>query len=263
MSLLDEELFRMAIVIVIFLVMVAVGMYFKKRIINSSNRYLNPGEFLPDDEIHSLRQVYFLIMMALCFVNVFYGLAFFDGIVFYLSVFEIFLSLYIAIQIDKSSLRNKIIVLLLIPYTSMDFILFNNAGYLMLMIEFVRILLFIYLIKFYFDNFMEYTNSNGLGVAIVLLFIIIFASFFITQAVERVNPLDSLVMVSNAFTSNGYNVMGSSIPGKINSIFLVWGGYIISGAGTATLTASILLKHFNTRIRRLEKIIEEGSDENG
>ena len=80
---------------------------------------------------------------------------------------------------------------------------------------------------------------------------------FLQQGKSK-NPLDSLVMVSNAFTSNGYAVLGSSIAGKINSIFLVWGGYIISGAGTATLTAAILLRHFNARIKRLEKIIEDG-----
>ena len=103
---------------------------------------------------------------------------------------------------------------------------------------------------------MEYTNSNGLGVTIIMVFMIIFISFFITQIVEHKNPLDALVMVSNAFTSNGYAVLGKSIPGKINSIFLVWGGYIISGAGTATLTAAILIRHFNKRVKRLEKIIE-------
>ena len=61
-------------------------------------------------------------------------------------------------------------------------------------------------------------------------------------------------------SSNGYSILGHSIPGKINSIFLVWGGYIISGAGTATLTAAILIRHFNKRLDELEKIMEEGSD---
>ena len=112
-----------------------------------------------------------------------------------------------------------------------------------------------------YDKFIEYTRSNSLGITILLLFSIIFISFLVTQVVENKNPLDSLVMVSNAFTSNGYAVLGSSIPGKINSIFLVWGGYIISGAGTATLTAAILLRHFNARIRKLEKVIEDRGED--
>ena len=78
--------------------------------------------------------------------------------------------------------------------------------------------------------------------------------------VENVTPINAMVMVSNAFTSNGYAVLRNSIIGKVNSIFLVWGGYIISGAGTATLTAAILLRHFNKRFRELEKLIEEGDE---
>ena len=58
-------------------------------------------------------------------------------------------------------------------------------------------------------------------------------------------------MVSNAFTSNGYAVLGSYIIGKINSVFLVWGGYLLSGVGTATLTAAILKKHHDVKNKEL------------
>ncbi|WP_405303789.1 hypothetical protein [Methanobrevibacter sp.] len=54
------------------------------------------------------------------------------------------------------------------------------------------------------------------------MFEIIFISFLLTQIVENVNPLDSPVMVSNAFTSNWYAVLGTSIAGKINYLVLVW-----------------------------------------
>ena len=74
-------------------------------------------------------------------------------------------------------------------------------------------------------------------------------------------------MVSNAFTSNGYAILGSSIIGKINAIFLVWSGYLLSGVGTATLTAAILKKHFdnknkelNDKIDKLDKKIEKLED---
>ena len=113
------------------------------------------------------------------------------------------------------------------------------------LIDFIHIPVFIYFIKVYYDKFSDYTESHGLSLTIILLFVIVFISFLVTQLVEGVNPLDSMVMVSNAFTSNGYAILGHSIPGKINSIFLVWGGYIISGTATASLTAAILLRHFN------------------
>ena len=64
-------------------------------------------------------------------------------------------------------------------------------------------------------------------------------------------------MVSNAFTSNGYAVLGESTLGKINSIFLVWSGYLISGAATATLTAAILIRHFSHRLNGFDEKFED------
>ncbi|MBR1610072.1 MAG: hypothetical protein IJ672_01070 [Methanobrevibacter sp.] len=238
--------------------MTLIGVFIAKRLKNSSNRYLNPEEFLPSDEIHTLRQLAYLILMAFCFINILYSLMFANADLIYFAIFDIALSLFIAVTLDKSSIKNKILWFLLIPYGAFAYTLFGLSWVGLL--DILHVLIFIYLIKMYFDSFMEYTQSNGLGITIILLFSIIFVSFFITQIVEDVNPLDSMVMVSNAFTSNGYTVLGHSIAGKINSIFLVWGGYIISGAGTATLTATILLAHFNRRIKKLEKLIEGDDD---
>lgn len=261
MDLLTLTLVQLVLAIGIFLILTFVGVFIFKKMENSSNRYLNPREFLPDDEVHSLRQVAYLIMMGFCFINVLYSLVLINNDLFYFALFDILLSLYIAISLDKSSNKNKILLILLIPYGSIAFIIFNNS--FVALIELIHVPVFAYFIKVYYDKFVEYTNANGLGIAIILLFSIIFVSFLITQVAEGVNPLDSLVMVSNAFTSNGYTVLGSSIAGKLNSVFLVWGGYIISGAGTATLTASILLRHFNKRIEELEELIEDGGDDNG
>ena len=256
MELLTTTLIQFVIIIAIFITLTFIGVFISNKIKNSSNRFLNPEEFLPKDEIHTLKQVFYLILMAACFIDVLYSLIFVNGDLFSFAIFDMVLSLFIAVTLDKSSNKNKILFFFLIPYGSMAFLFFDVSvlGY----IEYIRIIIFLYFVKVYFDKFMEYTQSNGLGVTIILLFSIVFASFIITQIVEHVNPLDSMVMVSNAFTSNGYAVLGKSAPGKINSIFLVWGGYIISGAGTATLTAAILLKHFNKRVEELEKLIEEG-----
>ena len=69
-------------------------------------------------------------------------------------------------------------------------------------------------------------------------------------------------MVSNAFTSNGYAVLGDSPLGKLNSIFLVWGGYILSGVGTATLTTALVSRHFNKRFEELEEMIKNNNNDN-
>ena len=100
-----------------------------------------------------------------------------------------------------------------------------------------------------------------MGIAIILLFLIVFFSFLATQVAEGANALDSLVMVSNAFTSNGYAVLGNSIAGKLDAIVLVWAGYILSGVGTATLTAAILTRHFNSKFEELEELIKKNNEE--
>ena len=240
----------------IFLLLVGVGIFIRNKLTNSSSRFLNPSEFLPEEELHTLRQVSYLILMSFCFINLVYNGFILNSNVVYLVIFDIILSLFIAITIDKSSTFHKILVVLLIPYGSLSFILFsfNLIG----LLDFIHIPIFIYLIYYYYLKFKQYTENNSLGLAIILLFVIIFISFFSTQFAENVNPLDAIVMVSNAFTSNGYAILGSSIPGKINSVFLVWGGYIISGAGTATLTAAILIRQFNKRIKEIEELIDEG-----
>lgn len=258
LDVLAETLIQFIVILIVFLILTFIGESILKKFKNSHNKFLNPTEFLPDDEIHTLRQVSYLILMALCFVDFFYSVVFNNVDLLSFVVFEIVLSLFIAITLDKSSLKNKVLLILLIPYGAFSLAIFG--GGMILYFEYIRIFVYLYLVKMYFGKFMEYTDSNGLGVTIILLFAIIFISFFITQFVEGVNPLDSLVMVSNAFTSNGYAVLGDSVVGKINSIFLVWGGYIISGAGTATLTAAILLKHFNKRVRELEMLLEEGGE---
>jgi len=246
-------------VIIIFLILTVLGEFIYKIIKNNYINHINMNEYLPEDEVHTLRQVFYLILMALCVANIFYYLLG-EGVEFinYFPIFDILLSLYFAITLDKTTTKNKIIWVLLIPYGTLSFVLFNVT--LIYYMDIIHLLVFAYLAKLSFDKFMKYTNSNGLGISIVLLFVIIFSSFFITQYSEGVNALDSLVMISNQFTGNGFAVFGNSIAGKLNSLLLVWGGYVISGASAATLTAAILIKHFRKRMEEIEKLIE-GDDE--
>ncbi|WP_407414307.1 hypothetical protein [Methanobrevibacter sp.] len=241
--------------IIVFLVLMIVCRFIFNKLENSSYKLLNPKEYLPEEELHSLRQMSFLIMMALLFISVLYNLVYIGKDLLSFVIFDILISLYVATKLDKNSWKNRILLILLIPYGSLTYFLFGKSlvGYIAL----IHVPVFIYFIKIYYDKFREYTESNGLGIAIILLFSIIFVSFFITQLAEGVNPLNALVMVSNAFTSNGYAVLGSTAIGKINSIFLVWGGYILSGVGTATLTAAILKKHHDVKNREVHDKIDE------
>ena len=249
-----ESIVELILEIIIFLVLIAIGTFIYNRVKIRSNMLSNMGEVLPEDEIHTLKQVFYLIMMSLAFVDILYAIISNNGYI-YFAIFDILFSLFLAITLDKSSLKGKIILLLLVPFDSINFLLFNSL--LVSYVDIIHVLIFIYFIKLYYDKFRQYTESNGLSVTILVLFALIFVSFIITQFVEGVYPIDSLVMVSNAFTSNGYAVLGDSLPGKLNALVLVWGGYILSGVGTATLTAAILMRHFNHKFDEAEKSNEE------
>lgn len=255
MDIVYGSLLELIFEIIIFIILVVIGDFVYKKAIASSDLLFNLGEVLPEDEIYTLKQVFYLIMMSLAFADILYYLMSpIEGWIYFV-IFDIVLSLFLAVTLDKSSWKGKLLFLLLVPYDSINHLL---SGFVLVsFIDIIHVLVFLYFIKLYYDKFREYTESNGLSVTILILFVLVFLSFIITQFVEAVNPLDALVMVSNAFTSNGYAVLGNSIAGKLNAIILVWGGYILSGVGTATLAAAILMRHFNHKFDRMEESNEE------
>lgn len=249
------DIAQYVIEIIIFLILMVVFRFILTWSKKSSFGFLKPQKYFPEEEIHNLKQISYLIMMGFCFIIILYSLVFINSDIIYFVIFDIIISLYLAITLDKSSLKNKILLILLIPYGSLTYILFGNS--LIGIMDIIHVPVFIYFIKVYYDKFREYTSSNGLGLSIIILFALIFISFFTTQVFEGVSPLNSLVMVSNAFTSNGYAVLGNSTLGKINSILLVWGGYLLSGVGTATLASAILINHFKSKMEHYDERLDE------
>ena len=192
-----EQIIFIVLGALVFLGIYFISSYVLKYIMKyRHNRLLNASEYLPKEERLTLQQVFFLIIITLCFVDIIYSIVFWA---------------------------------------------------------------LAYVIKLYYGKFIHFTESNGLVISILLLFGIVFVSFIFTSFAEQKNLLDALVMVSNAFTSNGYAVLGDTPIGKLNSIFLVWGGYIISGVGTATLTAALVSRHFNKKFEDLEELIKNNN----
>lgn len=260
-----NTLVELIITILIFLILFAIGKHIYKKGNESDSRFLNSEEYLPEEEVRTMKQVGYLIMMLLLFTFILYTIIYEGNDFFGLAILQIIVSLYITLTLDYSTWKNRILFILLIPYGAITFLVFGES-YVFYM-DLVHIVVYAYFMKVYYDKFKEYTATNSLGITIVLLFTIIFLSFINTTIVEDVEPLNSLVMVSNAFTSNGYVVLGNTSLGKINSIVLVWSGYILSGAGTATLTAAILLKSFkkrekelNERLDTLEELIKKNQE---
>lgn len=260
----DLIYFLASVIIFLFELLLFVGLYYLSKYIyrkikaDSNNKLFNMQEYLPEEEIHTLKQVFYLMIITLCFVNIVYSMLFWYDDLSFFALFDILLSLFCCLTLKKEGYINKIIFVLLIPFASMIYI--ATAIQTTALLYIIHIPMFLIIIKRYYSKFIEYTESNGLGIAILLLFFIVFVSFISTSITENVNLLDSLNMVSNAFTSNGYTILGKSIIGKINAIVLVWSGYILSGVGTATLTSAILIRHFNHRFDELKELIEKNND---
>lgn len=112
--------------------------------------------------------------MGLFFINILYTLL--NADIIYLVIYDIILSLYLAVTLDKSTFKNKILLILVIPYGSLKFILFGHS--LIGLMDIIHVPVFFYFIKVYYDKFREYTAANGLGITIILLFTLIFISFY-------------------------------------------------------------------------------------
>ena len=249
-------IFKLLVSILIFGALFIGGKFISKKLNSTENRALDPLEYFPEEEFQTITQFFYLIMMLIFFIFILYIIVVEGNDFVGIAVLQVIISLYIALILDYSSWGNKIFFFLLIPYEAIAILVFNDALGIW-PIYVMHILVYAYLMKFCYDKFKEYTQANGLGITILLLFSLIFVSFIITSIVEGVDPLNSLVMVSNAFTSNGYAILGNSGIGKLTSLVLVWGGYVISGVGTATLTAAILLKYHKKREDELNKRLDE------
>ena len=244
--------------IIIFLVLYGIGKFIMNKIKKhenkfTNNRLLNPTEYMPKEEVETLKQVSYLIVLFLIFIFFLYSIIPMANIEFF-SILEIIFMVYIALNQDYTDWKSKLFFFFIIPYGSMTHLIFIRETISIL--DIFHTIILIYFMKVYYDKFRKYTETNGLGITILLLFSIIFISFIFTMIVEGASPIDSIAMVSNAFTSNGYAVLGSTLGGKLNSILLVWSGYILSGVGTATMTVALLSKHFNKRIKENEKTHE-------
>lgn len=241
--------------IVLFSVLVQVSKYVLDKMTSSTfigtSRLLNPHEYLPEEELSTIKQVFYLVIIVLIVVDILYSVVGWQANIIIFSVFDILLSLHFAIHVKWGSSKNKLLLFGLIPLGSMGLLYW---GHYFLLLDAIHLMILAYFIKVYYDKFVEYTETNSLGITIMLLFSIVFISFLITIVVEGVSPLDSLEMVSNAFTSNGYAVLGKTGLGKANAIFLVWSGFLLSCVGAATLSASIISKHIDKEFDRLEEL---------
>lgn len=244
--------------LIFFLIVIGIIRFIIKQLKSRSHmRLFNLEEYLPAEEIQTLEQVFYLVMMTSFIINIFYQLIFNTNDLIYFAIFDISLCLFSVSLFNVKRPRDYLLMFALLPFASVSYIysMYQTASFMIL--DLLHFFALVYMVKFLYNRFKKFTKSNELGYTILLLFGIVFVSFIWTAFVEKVNLLDSLVMVSNAFTSNGYAILGSTILGKLNAIFLVWSGYVLSGVGTATLTVALMIRYYSKRFDRLEEKIEE------
>ena len=109
------------IILVIFLI---AYIFINKSYLRIKNyRVVDANEYFPEDEIHILRQIYFLLMMAGCFTFVVLALVVENYDLIYLAIYDFVISLICFIEVDTSSYKGKLIAFLLIPFGTVSFLI--------------------------------------------------------------------------------------------------------------------------------------------
>jgi hypothetical protein len=257
------SIFQILVAIGIFAVLVYAGRYIANKVksISSSknSRILDPLEYFPYEELMSLKQVFYLIMILVIIMICLYLTFDWNESLYFIYLLDIVVSTYLALDMNKDTLKEKVLLLLLVPLGSLIGIMFGDS--IIGLLDIFHIIGYLYFIKVYYRKFVEYTENNGLGITIMLLFVIILVSFLFTILVEKVSPMDSMTMVSNAFTSNSFDASGKTIIGKINSLVLAWSGFILSGVGTATLAVSIVNRYVTRQFDEMKDLVKKKNKE--
>ncbi|WP_432645552.1 hypothetical protein [Methanobrevibacter sp.] len=244
--------------------------YIKNKIVNH-RELQDRDKILPQEELETLQQVFYLIMGALLLLNVLNFLFFENKTQIELVFLDIFVSVISCMVIyDKGF--NKLVLIGLMPLQTligMTYLYFgislnirNDVNMFFFVLTLIHVVAGIYFTRYYFKKFLHFTKVKGLGYTAVLLFIILGIAFVFTIFTEGTGVLDSVVMVSNAFTSNGYAILGNSSLGKFTDVVLVWSGYVLSSVGTATLSFALLKRYFDRKINKLEEEVKKQSETN-
>ena len=231
------------------------------RLINrfKKSRLSNPLEYFPSEAVFLLKQVFYLaVIMVIIIICLYLTFDWNEGF-YFIYLLDIVVSIYLALKMDKESRKDKVLLFLLIPFGSITALLFGEG--IVVLLDLTHIIGYLYFIKVYFRKFVDYTENNGLGITIILLFVIILVSFLFTILVENVSPMDSMTMVSNAFTSNSFDASGKNIIGKLNSLVLAWSGFILSAVGTATLAVSIVNNYVDRQFSEMKEFVKKKKEE--
>ena len=227
----------------------------ENRLLTGKINNFNFEKFLPSDEIRNLKQIFLLAMSGLLLFSICSMFLIYDDYID-ISILCVILTTIAIAYISSKDYKHILLSLALIPAPIVLWLLNPMTVamfYPLFVIQWVGTLI---CVIYFIHQFFKFTKKNNLGFTVIIFILILIGSCFITSYYEQTNLIDSIVMISNAFTSNGYTILGTSKAGKINSIILVWGGYLLSGVGTATLTAAIVGGYLKSKIESQEEKID-------
>ena len=270
------------IIIIIFLILHILFRKLYRQLKIHFKKRVDPEHYLPEEEIKNQKQFFYLVIILICFILLFYLLACHGFLNIFLSLFgielnfanvfysydinyfffditDILFALFLSRNLDlKNNRKGIVLFLLLVPYGSLDTFLyiFSNITTLVVLLDVFHMIAYICFIRIYYKKFMDNSRNQTFGRTILIFFILLVLTVIVTIITENVDMLDAANMVTNAFVSNGFDVMGTSILGKLNEMAIVWGGYILSGLATASLTAAIIIRHFNNKFEEYDDMNE-------
>lgn len=250
---------QILVCVAISILLYILGVHLKKIILTHSEKWFDAYEYFPHEEILSLKQVHYLILILfiyICIINFFYVrfFAISSDLALINSLIDIILSTYLVVEFYDNTTKGRILSIFILPLVSISSLVFGQS--ILVYWNFLRIPALLYFVVKLYHDFLTFTEKNNLEKLILILISIIFTCLVLTMFFEKQDPINSLSMVSNAITSNGYASLGDSLGGILTSTFLAWSGYVISGVGTATLVAGIIRRNSKSRFEELENKID-------
>ena len=228
---LNNYLIQILVSIGIFLLLCFQAEYFKKIIRRYIHKVMDPHEYFPKEEILAFRQAHYLVLILFIYITIInfcFG-KYFEisrGMFIFNSMVDIIISLIIIMVFYRCRTKSRILSLMLMPLPSIASLVFGGTqlGFW----NFLRIPALLYVVVISYHKFLDFSEKNEVGKMILLLLSIIFFCLILTIIFENQNPMNSLAMVTNAITSNGYSVPTDSAGGVLTSTFLAWTGYVLS-----------------------------------
>lgn len=262
-SFLMYSVFQLLAAAAIFAILVYMAKFLRNKLKSSSflknSKFAHPLEYFPSEPLFYLKQVFYIVMILLFILIILYLTFDWTKGATLIFVIDILISISLCINRSWDSLSDKVLLFLLIPFASIIGLLFGTTTFSFL--DIIHILGYLYFIQFYYREFLKYTENNGLGLSILVTFSILLVSFLFTILAEGVSPMDSMTMVSNAFTSNSFDASGKIMIGKVNSLVLAWGGFILSIVGTATLSVSLVMGYVSRQFGDMKDFVKKKKEE--